>query len=293
MINPIWLTTFCTLVELQHFTATAKKLHMTQSGVSQHIKKLEQQLDTPLLIRDGKSFTLTDAGLKLYQQGGQLLHNFALLEGEVKSDFPHQGKVKISSPGSIGLRLYPFLLGLQVQYPKLSVDYSFAPNQDITDNLLSKKIDLGLSTALNTDSRLVSDKVADEPLVLVTPSSVTEVDWATLLQLGFISHPDAVHHSQLLLQNNFSEFEHIEQFTNKGFSNQISLILEPVSLDLGFTVLPLHAAKAFHAQGRINIHHLSVAVSETLYLSYHKNSVLSARVSFIKDEISQFLAGLT
>ncbi|TMN84121.1 LysR family transcriptional regulator, partial [Pseudoalteromonas phenolica] len=44
MINPTWLNTFCTLVEVNHFTQTAERLFMTQSGVSQHIKKLEQQV---------------------------------------------------------------------------------------------------------------------------------------------------------------------------------------------------------------------------------------------------------
>jgi DNA-binding transcriptional LysR family regulator len=56
MINHIWLKTFCTLVDVSHFTKTAEKLFMTQSGVSQHIKKLEKQLDSQLLIREGKTF---------------------------------------------------------------------------------------------------------------------------------------------------------------------------------------------------------------------------------------------
>ncbi|WP_227664755.1 LysR family transcriptional regulator [Marinobacter litoralis] len=34
MINTTWLRTFCTLVEVGHFTRTAERLHMTQSGVS-------------------------------------------------------------------------------------------------------------------------------------------------------------------------------------------------------------------------------------------------------------------
>ncbi|HSP84641.1 MAG TPA: LysR family transcriptional regulator, partial [Psychrobacter sp.] len=62
MINTTWLRTFCTLVEIGHFTRTAERLYMTQSGVSQHIRKLESQLGIDLLIRQGKQFSLTDAG---------------------------------------------------------------------------------------------------------------------------------------------------------------------------------------------------------------------------------------
>ena len=43
MINPILLRSFCTLVEVGHFTRSAERLNMTQSGISQHIRKLEEQ----------------------------------------------------------------------------------------------------------------------------------------------------------------------------------------------------------------------------------------------------------
>ncbi|MGY0623020.1 MAG: LysR family transcriptional regulator, partial [Paraglaciecola chathamensis] len=94
MINPIWLKTFCTLVDLGHFTKTADVLFMTQSGVSQQIKKLEEQLATPLLIREGKSFTLTDAGMRLHTDGIKLLQCAELLEQNVKQDEPFVGPVR-------------------------------------------------------------------------------------------------------------------------------------------------------------------------------------------------------
>ena len=95
MINQVWLKTFCTLAEVGHFTQTAAKLFMTQSGVSQHINKLEQQLDVPLLIRDGKSFSLTDAGHQLYQKGLELLKSCEELESLIKHDEAYEGKIKI------------------------------------------------------------------------------------------------------------------------------------------------------------------------------------------------------
>jgi len=69
MINQQWLHTFITLVEVGHFTQTAEKLYMTQPGVSQHIKKIEEQVGVPLLNRQGKKFELTRAGETLYQFG--------------------------------------------------------------------------------------------------------------------------------------------------------------------------------------------------------------------------------
>ena len=290
MINPHWLNTFCLLAEVGHFTKTAELLFMTQSGVSQHIKKLEQQLDTLLLIREGKSFTLTSAGIKLHQQGKYLLNNLVALEAAIKLDEPFSGTVKIASPGSVGLKLYPYLLDIQQQHADLVIDYSFAPNADIENNIIERKIDIGLLTDLSKAKNIVCKKIAVEPLVLVTPRHIKSVKWQQLLALGFIFHPDAAHHAQLLLSKNFAEFEHIEQFVRKGFSNQISLILEPVSRGIGFTVLPLHAVNAFHKQGDIRLHQLEYAVGESLYLCHNRQAFNTKRDHYIKSIICDFIS---
>ncbi|WDE12526.1 LysR family transcriptional regulator [Thalassomonas haliotis] len=289
MINPIWLKTFCTLAKVGHFTQTAERLFMTQSGVSQHIKKLEQQLDVVLLVREGKSFSLTEAGTKLQQQGEKLLQQTEELAKAIKQDDPLVGIVKIASPGSVGLKLYPQLLGIQQQSPELIIDHAFAPNNQIEQELITRKIDLGLMTQTNNSTELVCDKVALEPLVLVTASKIKSLSWEKLLELGFISHPDAAHHGQLLLSENFAEFKHIKQFPHKGFSNQISLILEPVSRGLGFTVLPLHAVNAFHNKAAIRMHTLKKPAGENIYLCHNKKTFMASRARYIKSLIADYL----
>ncbi|MCW8931466.1 MAG: LysR family transcriptional regulator [Gammaproteobacteria bacterium] len=290
MINQVWLKTFCTLVEVCHFTQTADKLFMTQSGVSQHIKKLEKQLDTALLIREGKSFSLTNAGYQLHQKGQELLRSSEELENLIKQDEEYEGRIKIASPGSVGLKLYPYLLDIQQAHPKLVIDYMFAPNKSIEKDLVNRKIDLCLITELSNLGSLISQKISIEPLVLVTSNNIESICWEQLIELGFISHPDAAHHGRQLLSANFPEFEHIEQFTHKGFSNQISLILEPVSKGFGFTVLPLYAAKAFQPQSLIKIHHLKNPVSESLYLCFNRHSILTNRTKFIKSSVTNYLS---
>lgn len=258
---------------------------MTQSGVSQHIKKLEQHLATLLLVREGKSFSLTDAGEKLYLQGKILLRTSEEMEASIKQDDPFIGTVKITTPGSVGLKLYPQLLNIQQRHPTLIVDYMFAPNSSIEQDLIDRKVDIGLLTELTKSSALISTPIAVEPLVLVTSNKIKLINWQVLIELGFIGHPDAEHHIHQLLSLNFSEFEHINQFRHAGFSNQISLILEPVSRGLGFTVLPLHAVNAFNKQDDITIHYLKHTVNETLYLCQNRLSFENSRTQYIKSVI--------
>ncbi|MFT5806008.1 MAG: DNA-binding transcriptional LysR family regulator [Moritella dasanensis] len=281
MINPILLRSFCTLVEVGHFTRSAERLNMTQSGISQHIRKLEEQLGQDLLIREGKQFTLTDAGQRLYTEGKQIINSLSELEQRVTTDPAFEGLVRVMSPGSIGLKLYRYLLTLQTQYPKLVIDYRFAPNATIEKAIAEHSVDIGFMTSSSTLAEVSLKPVAEEALLLVTPANVEEPSWQTLMQLGFIDHPDGAFHSSLLLGANYPEFKHYNQFKKAGFSNQISLILEPVSLGLGFTVLPAYAVADFPHPEKVKVHHLAIPVAETLYLGVHLNKFMPSRVKTV------------
>ncbi len=104
-----------------------------------------------------------------------------------------------------------------------------------------------------------------------------------------IDHPDGAHHTGLLLGASYPEFEHSHLFAKTGFSNQISLILEPVSMGLGFTVLSAYAVEAFEKKHLVKTHRLSHPVSETLYLGVHRHKTLSSRVNTVIAEAKKWL----
>jgi DNA-binding transcriptional LysR family regulator len=289
MINPVWLRSFCALVEVGHFTRTAEQLHMTQSGVSQHIHKLEEQLGQLLLAREGKQFTLTQAGERLYEEGRHIVMDLANLEQRVAVDPPFEGLVRVMSPGSVGLKLYPQLIDLQRRHPKLVMDYRFAPNASVEKAIIQDEVDMGFMTRPSQLTDVTCEAVAQEPLRLVTPKAMSKPSWEALLALGFIDHPDGAHHAQLLLSENYAEFQHSHGFHKTGFSNQIHLILEPVSMGLGFTVLPAYAVDAFKQPALIKVHHLANPVSETLYLCTRKNKALPKRIETVILESKSYL----
>lgn len=290
MINPTWLHSFCALVEIGHFTKTAQKLHMTQSGVSQHLQKLEEYSGQVLLERTGKGIKLTRAGEQMYQQSRKILFALAELDQRVSDADPYHGTVKVMSPGSVGLKLYRHLLTLQQKQPALIIDYRFAPNQDIQLAMAAQSIDIGLMTSEATTGSLSSRPVGREQLLLITPRHIDIPDWQQLQQLGFIDHPDGAHHANLLLSANFSQFKHVHQFEKKGFSNQISLILKPVSLGIGFTVLPEFAISEFDDMKAIRCHHLPVTVHETIYRISQNITPLPPHVETVATAIDQYLA---
>jgi DNA-binding transcriptional LysR family regulator len=289
MMNITWLRTFCALVEIGHFTRTAEHLHMTQSGVSQHIHKLEAQLELALLIRQGKQFSLTDAGQRLYTEAQDILLRLASLEQRIAKDPTHEGVVRVMSPGSVGLKLYPHLLALQHSHPKLVIDYRFAPNADVEKAIVHHQVDIGFMTTMSAIETVSCTPIAQESLLLVTPSTVHEPTWSHLIQLGFIDHPDGAHHAAMLLGANYAAFKHSSDFEKRGFSNQIGLILEPVSLGLGFTVLPAHAVDAFQKPQLIKRHLLANPVSEPLYLAMRQQYTPPNRMQTVIQEAKKWL----
>ena len=262
---------------------------MTQSGVSQHVRKLEEQLGLPLLDRRGKRFELTHAGERLYNEARDIVRALSDLEQSVRQDSAYEGGVRLMSPGSIGLKLYPRLLELQCQHPKLTIDYRFAPNSDVEHAISDSAIDIGFMTSPSTLSEVNCQPIATESLLLVTPTEVIEPTWEKLLALGFIGHPDGAHHAHLLLSTNYPEFRHSNLFEQRGFCNQIGLILEPVSRGLGFTVLPMHAVGAFGKPERVRTHELSNPVVETLYLATRQGKTLPSRMDTVIAEVMKWI----
>lgn len=289
MINPVFLRTFCTLVETKHFTKTAEQLFITQSAVSQHLKKLEDLLDEPLIQKTEKGFVLTPTGEQTYQEAKQIVATLQGFKEKVTTDSEHVGVVKIMSPGSIGLRLYPQLLALQIQFPELIIHYQFAPNSSIIKALQQGDIDIGLVTEHANSSLLNFEEIAQEPLQLVLPAEVENATFDTLKQLGFINHPDGHHHANQLLKANFAEFTHIKDIKESGFSNQIGLILTPVSLGLGFTVLPQSAVASFAEPEKIHIHELGQPSMEPVYLVTQNIKRIAKRLLFMHNKIKALL----
>ncbi|MFT6430170.1 MAG: DNA-binding transcriptional LysR family regulator [Halopseudomonas sp.] len=72
-------------------------------------------------------------------------------------------------------------------------------------------------------------------------------------------------------------------------TGQISLILEPVSMGLGFTVLPAYAVDAFQHFELVRSHRLPNPVSETLYLGVQRQKALQRRMQTVIVEAQKWL----
>ncbi|BDH45400.1 LysR family transcriptional regulator [Salmonella enterica subsp. enterica serovar Choleraesuis] len=282
MYPPQWLQSFQALAEQGSFTRAAAVLGLTQAAVSQHIRQLEQQTG-PLVLRGSRPLELTPAGEALSAYCLELERADRQLALRLSGQQATRGPVTLTSPGSIGLRLYPLLLDYQCQFPELAIHYRFSPDDEIIHAVTENRYEMGLTTLKPDDRRLRAEKFTDEPLELVAPAGAAINSWQDLQRLGFIDHPDGKGMATRLLSRRYPGNPGISSLPVHGFSNQVSLVLEPVARGLGFTILPRFARLAFSRQQEIQALAGEPALIDTLWLIYRAEWPLTARARQMLD----------
>jgi DNA-binding transcriptional LysR family regulator len=273
-----FLKTFLHLAKTRSFVGTARQLHMTQPGVSQHLRHLEDFYKVTLASRKGKSFQLTDAGKTLQAYCETLFKDHDDLLTHLSIDDPYKGICKISSPGSVGMIIYDTLLKHNLVNKNLSIEFTAAPNQDVIDGVLTGRVDLGFVSKPNVDDKIFCEKFASERLLLLTPCGRNCRSFKDLINLGFISHPDGPYYLSRILEVNFpDDLKSMKHIPIKGRINQLTRILDPVALGLGFTVLPEFVMAFYPAHKQISITPLKIEVQDSIYRINLANKILPAR----------------
>ena len=67
MLDTDQLRSFLAIVDCGSFTKAAERVHKTQSAVSMHIRRLEEQLGCALFVKQGRGARLTAEGERLIE----------------------------------------------------------------------------------------------------------------------------------------------------------------------------------------------------------------------------------
>lgn len=94
--------TFLTVCETMNFTEAAKRLHITQPAVSQHIRVLEKEYDTSLFIYHNKQLYLTPAGEILRKRLMTMKNDQMAIRNEIQNDVDKRESFSIGVTMTIG-----------------------------------------------------------------------------------------------------------------------------------------------------------------------------------------------
>lgn len=155
----------------QNFTSAARRAFMTQSGVSQHIAKLEDQLGTKLFNRVGREVRLTEGGSDLLAFARNHFDQFELLKAKIsKSRVELKGRVSYAMPGScLYTPHFPMLLKARIKhFPNIQLKIDIRPSEEIARGVVEGLYDFGFITRPQPQRSLKSELFAEENYVLAT-----------------------------------------------------------------------------------------------------------------------------
>lgn len=143
------LRTFQVIVQMQSISAASSKLHITQSAVSQALRRLETQLDRKLIERTGGHFSLTSSGQHVYEVA-QAVHadisRLPLLLSSVDNDVV--GEVRVLVASRIVSDAYDgFWAYFRARYPDINVSLEVMRSDDIIDTVKTATATVGIGLA--------------------------------------------------------------------------------------------------------------------------------------------------
>lgn len=238
------LLAFVEVAEQGHFGRAAENLGMTQSGLSQMIKSLEQSAGAKLIARTTRTVSLTEVGEIFLDNARELVLAHRLFDQRmgnvIKGDV---GTVRLGFVASAALGILPRLTAeVHRLAPGLKMSLVELTSEEQIPRLRAGEIDVGVLREISHSPGLELSLLESEPLLLAVPNSHRLADAKTVaLELlqdeGFIMFP----------RTKVSYLhDHIHRLCNSaGFNPQIveqavqfATILGLVSSNAGVAIVP-------------------------------------------------------
>lgn len=229
---------FISVVECGSFSASARRLGISQPSVSRQINALEEHLGVRLLQRSTRRLNLTEAGQVYYEKAKQIQHDVIDAQ-QALSGFREtpSGVLRISAPHVWAeTKIMPFLSEFLHKYPEIRLHIEC--NDELQD-IIEDKLDLIIRVGELKDSSYVAVTLAEIRLVLCAAPSYLEQHGRPQTVADLQAHPFIVYagYNQLLITtpNGVSQ-----QITLNGRveSNTVSVMLSALMQDAGVAALP-------------------------------------------------------
>jgi DNA-binding transcriptional LysR family regulator len=163
------LKVFCDVVGHRSFSVAAAENGMSQSGASQIVHQLEENLGVRLIDRSKRPFVLTSEGEIYYEGCHKLVQRYYSLEEEVRT--LHQevaGRVTVASIYSAGLSYRQELFDRFTDlYPKATVHFEYHHPDRVYELVAEDRVDLGLVSYGQTTRAVKLVDWCLEPMILV------------------------------------------------------------------------------------------------------------------------------
>jgi len=252
------LEMFVAVVEEGSVQAAAECVCRTQPAVSMSLKKLDEEIGSPLFDRSQRhDFLLTPAGEVLYSYATRLLNlrNEAVASLE-SLKMLKQGHLRIGANESTNSYLLPQLTQVfHERYPNIKIEVLCDHTDGLLRQLKERRLDLALLAYLPADHGLEAQPlIRDEVVLIMSPRhELAGRDSVSVKELEKESVIVESHHSSLR-QRVVEAFERSETPLNiRVESATIETIKKMVAKNVGVGFVPLMCVREEVARGELTI----------------------------------------
>lgn len=189
---------FVAVAEERHFTRAARRMLVSQSGLSASVRSLERELGTPLFVRTTRSVELTGAGKAFLVEATRTLAGVrAAKEAVAAVQGLLRGSLSVGIEQCVTVDIATLLALFRSRHPNVEVRLRQSGSAVLADDVAQGRLDLALVTLPAPPPegvRLIP--LAREPMVLLCApghrlAGRSQVQWSELGDETFVDfHPD-------------------------------------------------------------------------------------------------------
>jgi len=283
------LKAFLLVAETGSFSLAAQKLHLTQPAVSKRIAQLEEQLNTPLFDRIGRTVSTTEAGEALLPHARAVQLELQAAEQSVRDLAGEvQGRLRLATSHHIGLhRLPPVLSFFSKAFPAVQLDIDFMDSEQAYELTLHGEVELAVVTLAPAPvANIVTRPIWPDPLDFMAQKG------HQLTRKKSLDLNDLSKHPAILPGLNTYTGQIIKKlFDRRSLPMQVAIItnyLETIrmmaSVGLGWTVLP----RSMLDPSLVALPVRDARIERTLGVVHHESRSLSRAAQAFIDTLHSF-----
>jgi DNA-binding transcriptional LysR family regulator len=248
------IATFVEVVRRDSLAAAARHLGLPKSTVSRRLSRLEEQLETKLVHRDGRRVSATPEGMRFFDS---VVDAIDALDGAVaaieQSTTEPRGTIRITTPGDLGrMVLSAPLARFLDRYPEIALDLVLT-NRFV--DLVQERVDLAVRAGPVTEPNMIARKLMPSAFWLMArPGQATDCDdIAGLEAYPFVLYRKRGPEQVLRLERGTDEGAESIELRVSGRINvdDYSVMVDLVAQGQGIGLMPsLHAEDGMR-QGRL------------------------------------------
>ena len=279
------LEAFVAVVDYGSFSEAARKLYLTQPTISAHVRSLEEELHTKLILRTTKKTTITTRGYQLYDSAVRMLEIRNNLLENFTSVQKHMIDLAASTIPSSYL-LPEILAAFGKTHPDIYFHSIQADSAESINRVLDGTVDLALVGQNTRDETCVFLPFCQDELVIATPITNHYLG----LQNKSVTFEDFIKDPIIIREKGSGTKKEMDLFLEQigvtpsdlnviARMNDLEGIKKSIVNGLGISILSARSAIDLQKTKQILLFPLEESAHKrTFYIVYSKNRILKPHV---------------